>query len=143
MTSLQFREQLRLSHIEVNNGIEKLLQMKGAVEGYKLKIKVLEIESNSLESNYKKKISDSQRERKKLHANLKAETFAKDLAGIYCVYMTQRVRFPPPPRSLFDISLLPRLAPPETVDRHFKSIEDLPSMPPRKRRKRRIFQGAG
>ena len=48
VTSQQFREQLRLSQIEVNNGIEKLLQVEGAVEGYKLKAKAHEREKDSL-----------------------------------------------------------------------------------------------
>ena len=34
--SLQFWEQLRRSQIEVNNGIEKLLQKEGAIEEKKL-----------------------------------------------------------------------------------------------------------
>ena len=63
---------------------------------------------NSLQSEYKKTISESQRERKKLHVNLKAETFAKD-------FFLKRL-------SLHDTSFLPELAPPETVDRHFKSL---------------------
>ena len=55
VTSLQLREQLKLSQIEVNNGIENRLQMEGTVEGYKLKIKAFEIERDSLESEYKTK----------------------------------------------------------------------------------------
>ena len=42
LTSLQLGEQLRL--IDVNKGIEKLLQLKGAVGGYKLKVKAIGIE---------------------------------------------------------------------------------------------------
>ena len=79
MTSLQLREQLRLSQIEVYNWIEKLMQMEGDFEGNKLKVKAFEIERDSRESENKKKISESQRERKKLHAKLKAETVAKNL----------------------------------------------------------------
>ena len=48
VTSRQLREQLRLYEIEVNNGIEKLRQMDGAVEGYNLKIKAHERERDSL-----------------------------------------------------------------------------------------------
>ena len=48
VTSRQLREQLGLSQVEVNNRIEKLLQIKGAVEGYNLKVKAHEIERNSL-----------------------------------------------------------------------------------------------
>ena len=48
VTSRQLREQLGLSQVEVNNRIEKLLQIEGAVEGYKLKIKAHEIERDSL-----------------------------------------------------------------------------------------------
>ena len=48
VTSRQLREQLRLYEIEVNNGIEKLRQMEGAVEGYNLKIKAHERERDSL-----------------------------------------------------------------------------------------------
>ena len=43
MRSLQLREQLRLSQILINNGIEILLQVEGADEGYKLKVKAIEI----------------------------------------------------------------------------------------------------
>ena len=38
VTCLPLKEQMRLPQLEVNNGVEKLLQMEGAVEGYKLKI---------------------------------------------------------------------------------------------------------
>ena len=44
VASLQIKEQQKLSQIEVNNGIENLLQVEGTVEGYKLKIKAFEIE---------------------------------------------------------------------------------------------------
>ena len=44
VTSRQLREQLGLSQVR----IEKLLQIDGAVEGYKLKVKAHEIEKDSL-----------------------------------------------------------------------------------------------
>ena len=74
--------------------------MEGAIKGYKLKIKALEIKRESLESEYKMKISENQRERRKLHANLKAEMFAKEL-----LWKRQRLHdaqslFPPLPASL-------------------------------------------
>ena len=86
-----------------------------------MKVKAREIERDSLDSEYKKKISESQRERKKLHANLKAGTFAKEL-----LWKRLRLSFAQStsyaPTSFFDISLLPELASPEIVDRHFKSL---------------------
>ena len=50
VSSLKLKETLRLSQIEVSNGIENFLQIERAVEGYKLKVKTLKMESDSLES---------------------------------------------------------------------------------------------
>ena len=66
--------------------------MEGAVGGNKIKIKALKIERDSLESEYKKEFSESQRERKKLHANFEAETFAREQLW-KSVFMTHRVLF--------------------------------------------------
>ena len=100
MRSLQLREQLRFSQIVVNNGIEILLQVKGADEGYKLKVQAIEIERESQKSECKKKISESQRKRKKL--NLKAKTFAKNVLRKTLRLLDAHSPFSAPP-SLFDI----------------------------------------
>ena len=95
--------------------------MRRAVKGYKLKTKTLEIERDSLEGEYKKKTSESQRERKKLHVNLKVEVFAKQLLWKILRRHDAQSLFSAHP-SLFDYLLLPGLAPIEIVERHFKSL---------------------
>ena len=95
--------------------------MEGAVEGCKLIVKAFENERDSLESEYMKKISESQKERKKPYAKLKAESFAKDLFWKKLRLHDAQSTFSSHP-SLFDILLLPELAPPETVYRHFQSL---------------------
>ena len=60
-------------------------------------------------------------ERKKLHPNLNAEFFEREL-------LWKRLRLTDvespfsAPTSIFDILLLPELAKPETMNRHFKSL---------------------
>ena len=100
VTSLQLEEQLKLSQIEVNNGIENLLQVEGTVEGYKLKIKAFEIERDSLESEHKTKISEGRRKMKKLHTNLKTQTFAKYLLWKRMRLHDSQRLFSPPRASL-------------------------------------------
>ena len=115
-TSLQIRDQLKISQIEASSGIEKLLQMEGAVEGNKLKIKALK-----LENEYKKEFSESQRERKKLHANFEAETLAQEQLWKRLRLYDAQSPFSAPP-SLFYILLLLELAPSVTVEGQFKSL---------------------